>query len=309
MLLSLLCAGVLAKPDMAPLKTKLDAACRGFRGRIGYCVIRLRDGATIDLRGGERFPTASTIKTAIALEVLSEVEAGKRRMADKIVVPPTTDRKEWELSAWSYFLKDGTALDLDGWTSLMITHSDNLATRVLREYVGVREINANLLRLGLKNTKNLASAPKDDPVLRRLNGQFGMGMTTPNEMARLLQLLYKGQAAGPGATEKLLRLMSQQYWDDWIANTVPIDVKVASKSGAISRSRSDTAIVFSPTEPYVMTVYTDSQKDQSWDAENEGHRAIVRLGSLVWNHLHPNRPYTPSADYRKRFLPTGGGVE
>jgi beta-lactamase class A len=295
--------------DLVPLKQRLDAVARNFPGRMGYSLILLNSGRRIGYREDERFPAASTIKTAIALEALRQVDGGRRAMSDKKTVPPQAERRTWESSMWTYFLRDGVQLDLDGWVSLMITHSDNLATRVVREWVGVRDINATMTALGLPNTKNLASAPADDVLLRRQNSQFGMGMTTPGEMARLLELLYRRRAASPAVCEKLMRLMGQQYWDDWIGSSVPVDVKVSSKSGAISRSRSDTAIVFSPTEPYVLTIYTDNQKDRSWAANNPGHVAITTVAGLVWNSLHPRRQYTMPKEYRDKFLPTGGGVE
>jgi beta-lactamase class A len=296
-------------PDLAKLKPQLDAICRGLDGRMGYSLILLNSGKRIDYRGDERFPTASTIKTAIALEAIRQVDKGERKMTDKMRVPDVADRKEWEASMWTYHMLERTSLDLDGWCTLMITVSDNLATRVVREWMGVLRINDSMASLGLKNTMNLSSFPKDNERLRKLNSQFGMGVTTPNEMARLLELVYQRKAASPEGCEKLIRWMSQQYWDDWIGSTTPLDVKVASKSGAISRSRSDTAIVFSPTEPYVLTIYTDNQKVRTWDESNPGHQAIVGIGYKVWNFLHPNRQVKPNKNYRDKFLPTGGGVE
>jgi len=274
---------------------------------MGYFLIDLQTGSGMGYRHEERFPTASTIKTAIALEAIRQVDAGKLKMSDQKAIPSFADRKEWEVSMWTYYLKEGIKVDLDGYVTLMITVSDNLATRIVREWVGVRNIADTMASLGLPNTKNLSSAPATEPVLQRLNKQFGMGMTTPREMARLLQLIYQRRAASPEGCEKLIRLLSHQYWDDLLGMTVPIDYKVACKSGAINRSRSDTAIVFGP-RPYVLTIYSDSLKDQRWVEDNPAYVPIRKIGLMAWNTLNPKIPYAPSGKARK-FIPTGSGIE
>jgi len=290
--------------DLNVLKSRLDAVCQKFHGRIGYCVKDLESGETISIRGDERFPTASTIKTAVALEAIREIDEGKLKWTDKHTVPPMDGR---QFSMWSYFFKDGTTLDVDGWVNLMLTVSDNTATMVLREWMTPDKVNHRLESLGLHNTKVLwDNYPPDEPDKIRLRSQFGLGMTTPKEMNTLIELLYRHKAASVAGCEKILRILSHQYWDDYSGISVPLDVKVASKSGAIDRSRSEVSLVFAE-HPYILTIYTDSQKDQSWSPANEGGVTIRRMCSLIWNGLNPSRRYTPPKGF-EQFLPTGGGM-
>lgn len=288
------------------LKSRLDAMCSYFRGRAGYSLKMLDSGRQISYRGDERFPTASTIKTAVMLHVIREVEAGRMKWTDKRELPPKSKRLEWDTSVYSYYLQDGLSLDLDGYVNLMISVSDNLATRVLREWLGTVNVNRSLTDLGFKDTLLLASAPKEETRLRRLGGQFGMGMTTPNEMNRMLEMFYRGTATSKAGSEKILRILQKQYWDDWIGVSVPPGVTAAMKSGAISRSRSDTAIVFAE-KPYVLTIYTDSQKDQRWTTDNDGDTLLRQIAVLVWNSTQ-KRKYSPPKGSEK-YLPTGGGLE
>lgn len=293
-----------AKPDLVQLQKRLNGVCERFHGRMGYCLILLRTGQTISHRGTERFPTASTIKTAVALEAIREIEEGKLKWTDTRPVPALNGR---EASMWSYFFRDGVRLDVDGWVNLMLTVSDNTATIVLRKWLTPEAVNTRMASLGLKDTKVLWSSFPPGSGDARLRGQFGLGVTTPVEMAKLLEMIYRRRAASSAGCEKLMRILGKQYWDDAIGATVPLDVKVCSKSGAISRSRSDTAIVLSPSQPYVLTIYTDHQKDQRWTSDNEGDRALVTAGSLVWQFLHPHRPYR-LPDGSEKFAPTGGGA-
>lgn len=290
---------------LSSLERQLNAISASFPGRLGYSLTLLKDGRHIDCRGDERFPTASTIKTAIALAAICEIEDGRLKWTDKRPVPPSYYR---EGSMWSSSFKDGTKLDVDGWVNLMITVSDNTATMVMREWLTPDVVNARMAKLGMPNTKilwNYFAPGSSDAKLRK---QFGLGMTTPNEMAHLFEMLYRRKATSEAGCEKLMRILSHQYWDDWIGGSVPVDVKVASKSGAINRSRSDTAIVFSPTEPYVLTIYTDWQKDQRYTLDNVGDLTLIKIAGLVWNTLHPQRPYRAPKGYDK-YGPTGGGVE
>lgn len=293
----------LPPPSLEPLKIRLDAICRTFEGRMGYSLKVLKTGQAISFRGDERFPTASTIKTGVMIAAVQMVDEGLLKWTDKQAVPPMEGR---QASMWSHSFRDGIKLDVDGWVNLMVTVSDNTATIVLRRWLVSEKVNERLAKLGLKETRVLQDgmAALED---RRRRGMFGLGMTTPKEMNRLLELIHLRKAASPAGCEKMLRILGRQYWDDAIGASVPPHVQVCSKSGAINRSRSDSAIVYS-SNPYILTLYTDSQKDQRWSHENAGDRALLQVANLVWSHLHPGEPYTPPPGH-ERFRPTGGGIE
>lgn len=286
------------------LKAKLDPLCSNFGGRMGYCVVDLQSGQRIDFRGTEVFPSASTIKTSVALEVIRQVEEGKRKWNDKLEVPPSGRREE---SMWSFFFKDGTKLDFDGWVNLMVGVSDNTATWLLRDTLTCDAVNARMESLGLPNTKVLGTFPPDRVREVRLRQKWGLGMTTPREMARLFELIAKYKAAEPGGCEKLLRILSKQYWDDMAIAAAPIEVKVCAKSGAITRSRSEVAIVYG-THPYALAIYTDDQKDKRWEWNNEGEETIRKMCRIIWATLDPRGPFNLPRGYEK-FNPTGAGAE
>lgn len=287
------------------LDSKLSAICSNFPGRMGFCLTIPRTGQQIEFNGHERFPTASTIKTGVMVAAVQMVDEGKLKWTDKLKVP---DKGRREASMWSFYFPEGMQLDLDGWVNLMVTVSDNTATIATRDWLGTMNINARLEALGLKNTKILGNAPQSETMIWRLRRMFGMGMTTPVEMNRLLQLIYERKAASVAGCEKMVRILSHQYWDDAIGASVPPGVVCASKSGAINRSRSDTAIVFSPREVYILTLYTDNQKDQRWVSDNKGDVTLRQCAGIVWNTLNPKNRYSPPPGYEK-YLPTGGGIE
>lgn len=300
------CLSVLTPVDssLRGIEPELDALASRFEGRLGYFALDLTSGQHIGHREMERFPTASTIKTAVMVEAMNQVDEGKIKWTDKQAVP--TDPSRREASMWAYFLKDNTKLDLDGFVNLMITVSDNTATIVTRDWLGGENVNARMAKLGLPNTKILGNLPKDQTELQRLRRMFGMGMTTPQEMVRLFKLIHLRKAASPAACDKMLRILGHQYWDDFIGSSVPPEVKFCSKSGAITRSRSDVAIVYA-ARPYILAIYTDSQKDRRWTEDNAGNLIIQRMSKLVYARMG-GAPYSlpPGSE---RFAPTGSGVE
>lgn len=297
-------AAQIQKGDLQSLEHDLNQMCFAFHGRMGYSLKLLKTGRQISFNGDERFPSASTIKTAVMVAAVQMVDEGKLKWTDQRELPPMKGR---EASMWSYHFPEKFKLNLDGLVNLMITVSDNTATITTRDWLGTMNINHRMEALGLKNTKILGNAPKDEKLIWRLRGMFGMGMTTPNEMNRLFELIYQGKAASPAGTERMLRILGNQYWDDFIGNSVPPTVPIYMKSGAITRSRSDCALVLS-SNPYILTIYTDSQKDRRWAADNEGDVTIRKAATRVWSALHPSQPYTPPPG-AERFAPTGGGVE
>lgn len=280
------------KESTSELKAKMEAVARGFHGVLGYSLhFRGKPEVRISNLGDEPFPTASTVKTAVMCEALHQVEQGKLKWTDPITVQSTTESREEGGPA--YFFRDGAAMPLPEWLHLMITMSDNTATIRLRDLLGMGPINTWLSDHGFKQTKILNGRETDALGLRTLQQQWGLGMTTPNEMGRLFELIRDNQAGSPASCDRMLRILSHQYWDDGIASQVPPDVRTASKSGALDETRSDVCLVFAPAGEYVLAVYTKDQKDQRWTADNEGTQAIRRLSSLVWKHFHPKHPWQP----------------
>lgn len=292
-------------PGFVALEQRLDAISASFKGRLGYYLLDLSTGASIEERSTERFPSASTIKTALMAVAMQQVEDGELRWNEPVKL---WSKERRHSSMWSYYLDEGLKLNVDGLIQLMMNVSDNTATVVLAERLGSEKIEKTLAKWGFKDTAWTSYPPSSNSRLVRLRETYAnMGVTSPLEMGRLLQKMADGELVSPAASEKMIRIMSHQYWDDFIAFSVPPTVVTASKVGALSRSRSDIAIVYGP-RPYILAVYTDGQKDRRWTSENEGDTAIRKISGLVWNSMNPQMPYTPPKD-AKKWAPTGGGVE
>ncbi len=277
--------------ELGALKAAMDGVADGFGGTLGYSLHHRGRDERLARRGDEPFPTASTIKTAIMGAAMHQVETGALRWEDEFPAPPEAVARQE--GGYGFFLPPGAPLPLPHWLNLMITVSDNTATLVLREVVGQGNVNRWLSSLGLAQTKLLNGPQKVELGLLPLQQQYGLGMTTPMEMGRLLELIRDGQAGSPASCDRMLRLLAHQYWDSAIAAEIPPHVQIAHKTGAIDGHRSDSAFVFAPGGEYALTVYTKDQRDDRWTNDNEGLVAIRALSRLVWRHYHPQDPWTP----------------
>jgi len=274
----------------ARLKAKLDAICERFQGVMGYSLYHARYQHRLNRLGDEIFPTASTIKTALMAKAFEEIEAGRLSYHESLPITPDDIR---DGAGLLQFYREKQSVPVKMLLHLMITVSDNTATAMLARRLGTVEVNRYLERLGLKQTRLLMLHPPDDLELKALRERWGMGMCTPNEMVELLDAIRTGRAGSPAACDRMLRILSHQFYDDLIASSVPPWVVAATKSGAIERSRSDTGIVFSPSGAYILAVYTKEAEDTRWVPENEGEVAIREVAREVWRFYHPREKWQP----------------
>ncbi len=286
-------------PDPKRLKARLDAICERFRGVMGYSLYHTRYEHRIDRLGDEIFPTASTIKVAVMSKAFEEIEAGRLGYSEKLPITPEDIR---DGSGLLQFYKENQSVEVKMLLHLMITVSDNTATIMLARRLGTVEVNKHLQRLGLNHTRLLALHPPDDMELKALRDRWGMGMCTPNEMVVLLDAIRTHRAGTPAARERMIRIMAHQYYDDLLGSAVPPWVVCASKSGAISRSRSDVGIVFAPSGIYIVAVYTKEAEDTRWTPDNEGEVAIRAVAREIWQFYHPKERWSPPKG-SERFLP------
>jgi beta-lactamase class A len=305
MVAAVLATAVAAQGDRTPkraplreLQAQMEELARGFHGVLGYSFhLRGKSDERLSFRGDERFPTASTIKTAIMAECLHQIEQGKLKIGDELPVQPSTASREE--GGPGFFLKDEAKLPLGEWLHLMITLSDNTATINLRDRLGQRNVNDWLDAHGFKDTRLLNGRETDSLGLRPLQRQYGLGMTTPNDMVRLFEMIRDNQAGSPASCDRMQRLLSHQYWDNCILSQVPPDAAAMAKSGALDECRSDVAIFRTPAGEVVLAVYTRDQKDQRWVQDNEGVAAIRKLAALVWHHYDPGHTWSPPAGAEK----------
>ena len=243
---------------------KLDARVgeivERFDGVMGVAIVDLTDGRAILKNADRVFPTASSIKIAILLELYhQEQEArggvqGKARLNDLYDFDP---KMLVEFSQIMAGLTPGvTRVTNSDIAQFMIAVSDNTAANVLIDRLGMEKVNATLRNLGLTKTM-LRRKMMDFEAAKRGNEN----VSTPQEMARLLEAIYKGKILKKELNEQFIKQLSTLK-ESYIPHDLPAGVQVANKPGNLQNVRTDSGIVFVKNRPFAMSVMTSDAHDE-----------------------------------------------
>jgi beta-lactamase class A len=143
-----------AIPPLAPPQwSELDGFLAGVRGRfrgvISYYIEDLQTGRTIAWNENQPLPAASVIKLPIAVSVFEQELAGKIQLDAEVELKPT-DKADG--SGVLKRARSGTKLTVGNLVELMLQRSDNTATNILTDLLGLEEINGSCQRQGLTAT-------------------------------------------------------------------------------------------------------------------------------------------------------------
>jgi beta-lactamase class A len=266
------------------LDARVRAEVAQFKGKVSLFARNIDTGATYTLGGDNRVRTASTIKVAIMVETFARVAEGKAKWSDEVVL---TNPKKVSGSGVLQELSDGLKLTLRDAVTLMMIVSDNTATNLVLDVLTTDAVNARMDSLGLQQTRVLrkiggggTSHAGEDSVLK----PFGTGVTTPREMATLLEKLERGEVVNPAAAKEMITLMKREQHRDGIGRAIE-DVEMATKAGALDRLRSDVGIVYTKRGRIAMAITCDDMPEIIWTEENPGYLMLSRLSQLLIDGL------------------------
>ncbi|MDE2996619.1 MAG: class A beta-lactamase-related serine hydrolase [Bacteroidota bacterium] len=282
------------RPDVVDIAGQIAPLIDDFDGRAGIFIKDLVTGREIGINADTLYPTASMIKVPIMVSVFDKVERGELDYQQELTY---TDSLFYSDSDITGELRDGATVHLSEMIFLSISKSDNTASLWLQELAGTgTSINAWLEDHGFKGTRmNSRTAGRRDDW-----ETFGWGQTTPREIARLMEMIYTGEAVSPAASAEMMRVLQRPWWDDEALSLIPPYVEVASKNGAVSASKSEVVLVHAPSGPYLFSVITADQSDTRWEADNEGYELIRNVSRILWQSFEPYRPLV-AVDGAERF--------
>lgn len=265
---------------LSRLRSALEQRIASHQGVVGLFAKDLTSGEVLSIRGSEPFPSASVIKVPILVELFQQVEKGPLKLADPLVLLAADQRPG---SGVLQFLSTPHTLTVGDAAMLMIILSDNSATNLIIDKVGIRNVNARMDSLGLRQTRLHAkvflgtSTTIDTAATRR----WGLGVTTPEEMGTLFEKLYRGTAVSPAASKQMLDMLRRNFDYEEIPRLLPAGVTVAHKTGKLDASRSDCGIVYNAGRDYVLCIFTKENQDRSWRLDTEARVTIGELARIV----------------------------
>jgi beta-lactamase class A len=267
-------AGGSAPVDTASLRHKLDSIASAHHGIVGYSVTDLETGQHIDRRGDETFPTASLIKVSILVTVYDLVARGQLSLDDPLTVLRIDQVPG---SGVLQFMHNGTTITVHDAAWLMSTISDNTATNLLLDRIIIRRVWAKMDSLGLPHTRvhsktflRIASVAMDSSI------KYGFGVTTPNEMAKLFELLARGKAVSPAADSSMLDILEHNT-TDYMLQRYAGGARAAHKDGEVDQARNECTLWYLQHR-VVACVMTKDNVDQRYVIDNEAQVTIARMG-------------------------------
>ncbi|MEP6904637.1 MAG: serine hydrolase [Gemmatimonadales bacterium] len=280
------------RADTTALRHTLDSLADAHHGVVGYSVIDLDNNVTLSRRGDETFSTASLIKVAILVTVYDLVAKGDLSLDDPLTVLKIDQVPG---SGIIQFLHNGTILTVHDATWLMITISDNTATNLLLDRIIIRRVWDKMEALGLHHTKvHSKSFRRNSSVAVDSSVKYGLGVTTPNEMAHLFELLARGKAVNAKADSEMLDILEHNTMDAMLQRFV-YGARAAHKDGETDQVRTECSLFYLRNR-VIACVLTKENKDMRYAIDSEAQVTIARMGEAIvnaWGGVPPAHPPSP----------------
>ncbi len=247
-------------------------------GTMGVAIMDLTDGRTLLLNPDAVFTQASSIKVTVLAELYRQQQQSEQGLPGNAKLSDLYTMSTSDLVADSAIMggltpgiTQVTNRDL---ATFMVAVSDNSATNVLIDRVGMSNVNAMLTSLGLTHTR-LQRKMMD--VNAALAGRENL--STPRDMMTLFADLYRGKVLNKALTDDYFKVLGTHKESD-IPRFIPEDVVIANKPGELAGVRHDVGIVFVPNRPFVIVVMTAYLK-----RERDGNDAIARIAGAAYEYF------------------------
>lgn len=258
-----------------------DLRSRGYGGEVGLLVTDLAGTELVAVSADRSFPAASTIKVPLLVQALEEAQAGRLDLGARVCLQ-AEDRVPG--SGVLHELDPGLALSWRDVLTLMVVVSDNTATNLLLDRLGLGAVNAWLLERGLSGTRWVG--PLQQPPERQNAAQRRgeRNRTTPRDQVRLLGQLARGELLDAPHTELALSILARQQFRDLLGRHVPRDAvgvplyRVASKSGELRGVHHDVGLLLTP-RPLVVALLSEGGTDLR---EHPDNRDVGVLAAALW---------------------------
>jgi beta-lactamase class A len=249
----------------------------------------LQTGREVLVNPGVGFHAASTMKVPVMLEVYREARDGMLRLDERVPVrnefKSIADGSAFSVSSeddseHTLYRKIGGTETVRELVRLMITESSNLATNILVERVTSARVMELMRRLGARDIKVLRGVEDGKAFERGLNNT-----TTARDLLVILRAVAEGRAVSRAASKETAGVLLGQKFNEGIPAGLPVGVRVAHKTGSITKIEHDAGIVYPPgRKPYVLVVLVRGIAEEA-----RAHRLIADISRAVYADVSRTR--------------------
>ncbi len=277
-------AGPSKTASSSTLESLLMPIIRAHKGKVAVAVKHLGTGESFRYHGDQVMPTASLCKFPVMIEAYRQA-AAKEVDLDSFI----TLRKEHKVpgsGVLTYHFSDGTRIRLRDAVRLMIVYSDNTATNLVLDAIGIGSTAATMEKMGYPNTKIHSKVfRRDTSVFPERSKQFGLGSTTADEMIRLCEAVHRKQVVSPSACDEMLDHLRACDDRDKLPKLLPPGTKVAFKTGSLEDTRTAAGIIECPAGPVAVCVLSFDNEDHRWMPDNAGNVLCAQVARAVYDHF------------------------
>lgn len=268
---------------MLSLLDRIKAELISYNGKMGIYIDDFK-GNKVEINTDEKFETASTIKTFILIDLFHQVHEGTKSLCDKLIY---THENKIDGSGVLQSLDFGVEMSVKNVATLMIIVSDNVATNMIIDYLGLDHINDTIKRYGFSDTElhNKIDFEKYDKL----------GTTTPHDYGKAFTMLHNRCLISEEASEQMIEILKMQHYNSMLTRFFPQyylsgddclasneeSISVASKSGSMNACRNDGGLVITPFGEYVIVLFNKDFYDSLYYADHESTIYGARVSRLV----------------------------
>jgi beta-lactamase class A len=294
---SLLITAISSEPAWASedsLESLLSPLIKAHKGKVTIAVKNLKTGESFAHMADEPMPTASLIKFPVMIEAYRQ--AGEAKVDLKTTVTLKKEDKVPGSGILTNHFSDGASFPLRDAVRLMIVYSDNTATNLVLDQIGLKSTAETMEKLGYPNTKIHSKVfRRETSVFPERSQQFGLGSTTAAEMIRLCEALEKRELVSKEASDEMLTHMLACDDKDKFPRFLPPGTKVAFKTGSLDACKTAAGILYTPSGPVALCVMTDQNDDKRWVTDNAGNRLCAEVAREVLKHFQTETSTSKSA--------------
>ncbi|MGH9751964.1 MAG: serine hydrolase [Blastocatellia bacterium] len=295
--------------QLSRLQSRLQELSDAFPGVIGVTARDIKTGEEVSINGDRLFPMASVYKVPIMVEVFRQIDAKKFSLDDRIELG---DEHRTLGSGVLTLLSNGLKPTIKDLITLMIILSDNEATDILLKKVGAENVTATMRSMGLNNIrvdrttfelirdylglmdetmrgktyKEIIATPRTSRITpekqaeaEREFAKAPKDVSSPRDMALLLEKIYKGEAASKESCRMMMTILGQQMFNQRLPRYLPESSRMAHKTGTIGSTTNDAGIMFVRGNPIAIAVFTVDKRI----ARGEVEERMGRLTRVIYD--------------------------
>jgi beta-lactamase class A len=265
----------------------LDALAARYPGRVSIYLKDLKSGRIWMHNPDDLFPAASLIKVPILIATFYRLREGGIYLDEKLTITRLNRRGGSGSLKWR---PDGTKLTLRDALTHMINESDNTATQMVLERVGIGYVQQQFPRMGL-----LYTGIYEEGMSIKGGRVAHENYTTAREMEMLLEKIYRGEAVDKASSDVMMEILKKpKAVASRLQKGMPSGWEIAHKTGLLRQACHDSAIFFTPVGDYAITVLTGQNASYG-----QAKDFITKIAHITFENYAGPR-YLASAKKRRR---------